>query len=171
MKVLSTFFLHKRKDKNQAGFTLIEIILSMAVFAILSGFIVVNLFRPQTQSVVNATVTTLVTELRQQQIKAMSGETEGAPSAQAFGLFIEPTSYTLFKGTSYNASDPSNFKVNLDANLALSTSFSSSQVIFSQLSGEVQSFVAGQNTITLTNTAGGEQKTVTINRYGVVDVL
>lgn len=153
------------------GFTLIEVILSMAIFAILSGFVVVNLFSPQTKSAVNATATTLVTELRQQQIKAMSGETEGAATSQSFGIYIEPTAYTLFKGSSYNASDVSNFKINLETNLNLSSTLPSSQIIFSKRSGEVQNFVTNQNTILLTNTAGGEQKTIRINRYGVVDVL
>lgn len=153
------------------GFTLIELILSMAIFAILSGFVVITLIRPQTQASVVTTTTTMVSELRQQQIKAMVGETENASTAQTFGIYFEPNAYILFRGSTYSAGDTNNFRIPLDTNLTVVTTFPSSQIIFSKRSGEIQNFVSGQNTITLTNSAGGEQKTITINRYGVADVL
>ena len=124
------------KRHPKFGFTLIELLVVIGIFTILSGYATINLLKPQTKASVDSATTTLVSDLRSQQLKAMVGDTEGAASAQPHGIFFETNRYTLFKGLSYSPSDSANFVVNLETNVNLtSITFPSSQVVFSRRSG------------------------------------
>lgn len=151
------------------GFTLIELMVVMGIFALMLGFASINLLRPQTQASLDTTVKTLVSDIRVQQIKAMAGDTQDTGSALDHGIYLESNRYTLFRGA-YNPTEPSNFIINLETGLQLTTTLPSSQIVFSKRSGEISGFVAGQNTITLQNTQSAEQKIITINRYGAVTI-
>jgi hypothetical protein len=59
--------------------------------------------------------------------------------------------------------------VSLDSTINFSTTFPSSQIVFLRRSGEISGFVNGSNTITVTNTADGETKTLSINQLGVIN--
>lgn len=98
----------------------------------------------------------------------MVGDSATAASAQPYGIYVQASQYTLFKGTVYSGSDTDNFVVSPDG-VAFSTAFPSSQVVFAKGTGEVNGFANGSNTITITNNTG-DAKTITINRYGVPTV-
>ena len=132
------------------------------------GFASINLIRPQTQASLDTTVKTLVTDIAQQQIKAMGGDTDGTSEAIEHSIRFEANRYILFRGTIYSAAEPSNFSVNLEGSLQLSTSFPSSQVVFQKRSGEVT--VPGSNTVTVQNIQTGQQKIITINKYGAITI-
>lgn len=157
-----------RKFSINEGFTLIELLLVMGLMAVLATFATINLIRPQTTASIQSAVDTLASDLRQQQIKSMVGDSSGGSSASTYGIYVGSNSYTVFKGSSYSAGDANNFVFDLGTNTSISTTLPSSQVIFSRISGEVSSFVNGQNTITISS--GGESKTITINRLGVVSI-
>lgn len=157
-------------SKKRQGFTLIELALIMSIIAILISFISINLLKPQTTASIASTATILVSDLKEQQIKAMAGDSEGTATAQAHGIYFEPTRYTLFRGTVFPAGDPSNFTINLETGLSLSTSLPQQQIVFATRSGEAASYTSGSDTITLSHTQGGEQKTITINRYGAITI-
>lgn len=154
----------------KSGFTLIELIMVMGLFGLLTTFASINLLRPQAHASLETTVTRLVTDLRQQQLNAMVGSTDGTVQAQAFGIFFSTNSYTLFHGTTYNASDASNFTTTLDGNLTISTTLPATQVVYARQSGEVLGFVDGSNTVTVKNTTNNEQNVITVNRLGVVSI-
>jgi prepilin-type N-terminal cleavage/methylation domain-containing protein len=149
------------------GFTLIELLIIMGVMATISSFAVINLIRPQTKSSLDSTVKVLISDTKEQQLKAMIGDGDGG-AASSYGIYFESGKYTLFKGSSYSPSDPNNFIVNVDSATTLSSTFTSNQVVFQQRSGEVSSFSGTNNTVTAT--AGGESKTLTINAIGTVSV-
>lgn len=154
------------------GFTLVELIIVMTIFAIVAGLITTNLIRPQTSASVDATVNILASDLKAQQIKSMIGDTNTMPTAQSFGIYFENNKYTLFTGSSYNPLDTNNFTVNLDANITL-TNFPlppSNPIIFSRRSGEVLNFISGQNTLTIQNIETGDQKILTLNHPGSLSV-
>ncbi len=148
------------------GFTLIEIILVMAIIATLLGLGSVNLLSSQNKSSLATSVNTLISDLKSQQLKAMSGDTEGRGVADSYGIYFQSGSYTLFHGTTYSASDPANFTVSLNPDLTLTTTFTGSTIIFTKGSGQITGFVPGANTISLTTPAG--TKTLHFNTYGVV---
>ena len=152
------------------GFTLIEVLLVMGLFAILAGLVSMNLLRPQTQASLEGTVQTIIADVKSQQLKAMSGDSEGQAAAQQYGVHFETSSYTLFQSSSYVPGDPANFVVSAD-NLQLTTTFPLAQIVFARRSGEITGFVAGSTGITILNTQSGQQKTITLNRFGVIDSI
>lgn len=155
------------KVYKEAGYTLTEVLIMIGIFAILSSFAVTNLLRPQSKVSIDSTVNTLIADLRNQQLKAMVGDAESTGTASAYGIYVETTKYTVFKGSTYVSSDSSNFIVNMEPTISLSTTLPSSQIVFSRVNGEVSGFTSGSNTITIINSTTNTQKTITLNRYGV----
>jgi len=151
-------------DSFRKGFTAIEVMLVIAILFILLGVITTNLFKFQNSSQLSSTVASFLADYKEQQIKAMVGDTENTGTLANYGVHFEATSYTLFR----NSYGTSNFAVSLPSGTQVSTTFPSSQVVFSAGSGALTSFTSGQNTITFTDTGDGSQKVVTINKYGVV---
>lgn len=150
---------------QEKGFTLIELAMSMGILLILSTLVTLTLVHTQHTSSLTTTITSLVTDLKQQQIKAMIGDTQGSASSGNYGIYFEQNKYTLFHGSSYSASDSANFSVALTGTLEFGTSGES--LVFSPLSGEVMNYTSPL-TITVLDTSNNEQKTLTINRYGTI---
>ena len=156
-------------NTKQKGFTLIELIIVMGIISLLFGFVMVNLLQEQHIVSVNASVDVLISDISSQQTKAMLGKSDGVTSSNNYGIYFESDKYTLFKGNSFSPADAANFTVMLDENIVFnSVTFPSNIVVFSALSGEVNGFINGNNTIVIANTQGTEIKRIIINRYGVV---
>lgn len=155
---------------SQAGFTLVELLVVMGILAVTTGMVTVSLVRPQTSAASTSIVNELVTDLKNQQFKAMMGDSGTATSAQAHGVYIQSNQYTLFKGSSYSSVDADNGVVATKSGTSLSTTLPSGQVVFAKGTGEVSGFVNGSNTINITNTATGGVTQIVINRLGVVTV-
>jgi len=165
-KRCSAYFMLISSEK---GTLLIELMVIVAIFVFLSGFIYVSLTNVQKHVSVNSTVDQLVADSKQQQLKAMIDDTEGRGASAAYGIHFDTGKYTLFHGLNFSQNDTSNFVVNLDSNLQFTNiTFPSSNVIFATQSGELVGFVNGQNTIKILNTSGGNGKTITINQYGII---
>lgn len=155
--------------KNLYGFTLIESIIVVSIIALLTGLTTVNLFGIQDKTSLAVTVDTLISDIKQQQIKAMIGDTEGRASQDNYGIYFTPVSYVLFHGSSYSPTDFSNVIINLNDNVGLiNIALPNSVVIFSKISGEVADFITGSDTITIKHNLSGEQKTIKINLYGAI---
>lgn len=155
---------------KQSGFTLIELLVTIGIFSILATFISLNLINPQKKSSVDSQIQTLVSDIKSQQLASMQGETGGQATAQKHGISISAAKYTLFTGNTYNPADTNNFDVTLDGDLQLTTSLTSSVLIFEKISGEVAGFSSGQNTITISSPSGGQNKIITVNPYGSLSV-
>lgn len=151
--------------KNNKGFTLPELMVGMAMFAILVGLVTINLTGVHSSTNINTTIDTMVADIKQQQIKAMTGDTEGRASADSYGVHFDTTDYVLFHGTSYNASDTSNLTIDLSQGMQI-IRLTHQEIIFNQGNGEIKDS-SGSDTITL-ETPSGQQKTVTFNKYGAV---
>ncbi|MDO8488172.1 MAG: type II secretion system protein [bacterium] len=150
------------------GFTLPELVIVIAVMLVLIALVTTNLLRPQHRASTTSAMVTLIGDLKQQQLKAMLGNTEGGTTAGSFGVFIDNGQYVLFHGSTYAANDTTNFAVVLDTPLAISTSLLNSQLVFAPGSGEVVGWQTGSDTISLTHSESKETSTLTINAYGTV---
>jgi hypothetical protein len=135
----------------------------MAIFLILAGLGTINLAGAKQQASLSTTVDTLVSDLREQQLKAMVGDTEGSGSGSAsnFGIHFGTTNYTLFRGT-YGTG---NFIVNLGDQMQVGTP--GTEVVFTKGTGEI----GGTFQVTLKDVSNSNTKTITLNRYGVVTVI
>jgi len=150
------------------GFTLIEIILVVAIFSLLIGFVTINLLRPQNKASVDTLSTQLIADIKQQQLKALVGDSEGESSAQQFGVYFESNGYTLFRGSSYSSEESTNFKVELSEVSLTNINFGSAQLVFDKVSGEVANYSSGSDSVTISHVSAGFSETITVNRYGVV---
>lgn len=120
----------------------------------------VNLFPIKHKTSLSTSVQALITDIKQQEIKSMSGE-------MAQGVHFETTTYTLYKGLSYE-SGSSNFIVTLGDSIQFSSiPFTGRQINFATGSGEITGFQSSANTIGVQNTVTGEQRTLYFNKFGV----
>lgn len=148
--------------KTQRGFTLVEIALVLSLTLILLGFITVNLNRSQQGASLVAAEQVLLSDLKQQQLKAMIGDTEGRATSDPYGIHFDSNQYVLFHGATYSAMDNTNSIISLANNMQFdSPNFN---VIFLKLSGEI----SAASSVILKDTTNGNAKTIMINRYGVV---
>lgn len=150
--------------KSSQGYTITEMMIVISIFLTLIGVVSVNLFKFQHKSQLSSTINSFLADYEEQQMKAMIGDTEGTMATADYGVHIETTTYTLFRNTYGTA----NFPISLPSGTQFTTTLPNSQILFLRGSGEVSGFTTGQNTITFQDTGDNSQKTITVNRYGVV---
>lgn len=154
--------------KVQSGFTFIELIIVIGIISVLLAIGYLSIGSIQRTATSSASVAVIISDIKAQQIKSMTGDTEGAGSPDTFGVKVLTDSYILFRGSVYNPADTSNFLIPAPTGYTLSTTFPDDTIVFSKGPGEVVGFINGQNTITLTNTASSSTKTAHFNKYGTV---
>src|SRR5438874_474005 len=101
---------NRKLSAIQHGFTLIELIVITAIFTTLLGFMTLNFLNVRNRTSITAELNSMIAELKEQQIRAMVGDTAGSGTSNYdYGIHFETTSYTLFRST-YGTS---NFVINL----------------------------------------------------------
>ncbi|MBI2405010.1 prepilin-type N-terminal cleavage/methylation domain-containing protein [Candidatus Gottesmanbacteria bacterium] len=154
-------------SSNQSGFTTPELIVVVGIIAVLAGLATVNLLGVARKPTLTATVDTLTSDLRQQQTKAMVGE-----RLSSHGVYFGSGQYVLFAGSSYNPGEVSNAAVALEQYVGFSqVSLPNASVVFASGSGEVTNFDPNQHAVTIAHEQSGEQKTIEVNRLGVVTAV
>ena len=157
-----------RSEKSRStslGFTIIELLVVIALVSTLVGFISFNLLGVQQKTNIKSTGEMLISQIRGQQAKAMSGIGAGAP--QSYGIHIEPTRFVLFVGTSFDSTDTRNLATNTEG-ATLSTLFPSDTIVFQVLTGEIVNYSSSTSTVTVQTTDGTKQEILTINKYGAL---
>lgn len=158
----------KKNHSGTQGVTLVEVIIVISIVITLFSLVFGNMLNVRSTTTINTSLTTLITDIKNQQIKSMVGDTEGRGIPDNYGIYISGLNYTLFHGKTYSSSDSANFNINADTGYRFTTTFPGSQVTFTSGSGEIVSFTAGLNTISVKNTRTNEQQTIQLNKYGVV---
>lgn len=150
------------------AFTLTELIIVMAIIAMLLTLGTVNLLGSQRRTTINSNLTTLLSDFREQRLKAMTGDTEGTGIISSYGIYFGTNSYTLFRGSTYVATSSSNFVVNLgETSTFTDVTLPGRLVVFTDGSGEVPGWSALTDTVSLTDSDAGITRIITINKYGV----
>lgn len=153
----------------QFGFTFPELIIVVGILTTLFALSINSLSSTQQSTYLGTNITTFISDLKQQQLNAMVGNTEGSGIISDHGIYFGTSSYTLFRGSTYSPTEISNYVVNLEHTIEFGTvTFPDSQIVFHKGSGEIQGFSNDFNTITLRNKVSGEQHVITINKYGVI---
>jgi prepilin-type N-terminal cleavage/methylation domain-containing protein len=158
----------RRTPANQSGVTLVELMVVVAIIAVVFALSVVSLGQPQAATDRQDAIDTLLSDIKNQQLFAMVGSTGSAGSQQPTGIYIQSGQYTLFTGSSYSAGDSYNYVVSAPDGTTFGTTFPSGTVLFNKGAGDVNGFAAGSNTITVTTSAGS--RTLTVDRYGAITV-
>lgn len=153
----------------QRGFTFTELIIVIGILSVILGFATINLIKSQSSASVSATVDVLVAGIKEQQMKAMTGDTEGRSTSSAYGIHFDTNQYVLFNGTTYSNTNPSNRVIPLETSLVFENiTLSGGTVTFLKLSGEVSGFASGFDSLQIRHTGSQQQKSMQINRYGVI---
>lgn len=154
-------------DKN--GFTLIEILLVIAITVILLSFSAINLLNFQQSAVVLSSVEQVISDIKFQQTSAMNGVRENNNTAQRFGIRFNDSAYILFHGESYNPLDSTNLNISLGHGARMnSLTFPQSEILFEKGSGEIVNYLEGQNTITVTDSNNVNKTKIVFNKLGTV---
>lgn len=122
------------------GFTLVELLLVIGIFAILSALTSINFFSVYSESNLAATKDILVADIKTAQSSAMAG--------------LGDTSWDL------NNTTP------LPQGVIVTTSFPGNRFTFVHGSGEIMNYAVNQDTITLSS--GDGQKIIRFNKYGTI---
>lgn len=138
------------------GFTLIELLLVIAIISIISLLSSVFYSRYLLENSVGNTALQIAGSLRKAQIYSMMGK-----QGSGWGVNYSANTITLFKGNSFISRDPTfdeTFSVNSNISITGLT-----DLIFSRVTG-----LPTPTTSTITISAGTNNKTITINSYGIV---
>ena len=142
--------------KTQKGFTLLEVLISVAIVGILAGISIPVYRSLQTRNDLDLTVSIVVQNLRRAQVlsQAIQGGSE-------WGVNVSPGLVTLFRGGGFAARDPSS-----DELFEVSDTITPSgigEVVFSRLIGDP----SDSGDIVLT-AISGDTRTITINSKGSI---
>lgn len=154
--------------RKQQGFTLVELLIVIGLFTIITSFVLVGSLRPQISSSVISNITQVTADIKHQQLKAMEGKLDGGADAYK-GVYFDTNNYVLFTGSSYNASDPNNFEISFEGVVFTDVNLPSSQIVFEPRSGEVANYSSSENSFVLQSSAGFF-RTVSINEYGALTI-
>ena len=150
----------KNPQKNyftRAGFTLVELLLSLAVLGIVATISIPVYQSFQTKNDLDLAANTVVQSLRRAQILSQSGE-----SASGWGVFIQPGSLVVFQGSSYSTRNSIfDETTNIPSNIVPSGLI---EIVFSPLWGEVAT--VGSTTLA---SPGNSSKTISVNSQGVIN--
>lgn len=138
------------------GFTLLEVLLSVATVAIIAGMGIPIYQSLQVRNDLDIAAVTIVQNFRRAQTlaQAIDGDI-------SWGLYVQSGSITLFQGASY-ASRDTNFDEVFDVPISIVPS-GIQEVVFTKFSGEPQT----TGTVTLISNTN-EIRNITINAKGMV---
>ncbi|MCH7541190.1 prepilin-type N-terminal cleavage/methylation domain-containing protein [Patescibacteria group bacterium] len=159
------------------GFTLIELVLVVALLGLALIISTVNLFRPLPKAQANSSASGILSQLRATQNKAMNTVVGTGTVASDYGIHFEANRYILFKGSTFDASDPVNFVIDTLTNILLTPNLpcasppsDCNNIVFEKISGEVVDFDGSTNSVCVTETSINKTVSLTVNFVGVVDV-
>ena len=162
---VSRYTFHATRSK---AFTLIELIVSVAVLATLVGFSSLAYLNVQKNSDLSNQTAQLVSSMRQAQALALSGQTIDQENQLNIGMHLETSKYILFYGSIYSPTDSKNIVTNLPSGISITNHLPTTELMFEQKTGEVINYDDDQNSVSIDQ--GGSSNILTINQLGVVDV-
>lgn len=145
-----------KKLNNKKGFTLLELLLSVAIISLLAGLSLPVYRTLMQKNDLDIATTTTALSLRRAQVlsQAVDGDT-------TWGVKTQTGSIVIFKGTSYATRD-STFDETFDVPTSISIS-GTTEYVFSKLTGLPQA------TGTVNLSTESDARTVTMNTKGMVN--
>ncbi len=131
---------------HNPGFTLPELLISMSIIMLIFAFSGINLLRIIPESGLTEISSSFMADAKSQQQSATMSESKSLSQVD-YSIRIDETSYTLFKGSVYSPSDPSNYTVKYPDNITATTTFDSNQLTFSAITGELKNFADAKNQV------------------------
>jgi prepilin-type N-terminal cleavage/methylation domain-containing protein len=160
-----------RISHPRGGFTLIELMIVLGIIVMLLSLVTFSFRRTWFSGNMEATVDEINQALYKAQVESISGVSEDGTSASNFGVRFEQGMLIVFPGSVYVSGADGNEEISWNEGLRLTTiNLPDQSVVFSRVSGEVENYTVGQNSLVLTNSQTGESETLVINRMGTMEV-
>lgn len=144
-------------NQMSRGFTLLEVLLSVAIISVITGLSLPVLTSFNNRNDLDITTQRVVSQFRRAQTYS-----RGVNGDSQWGVHIQAGSAILYKGATYAGRDTA-----YDEETIIPATFSItgiSDVVYSKLAGAPSQ----TGSITLTNTISNEARTITINAKGMV---
>ena len=156
--------IYTRAAKRQNGFTLIELIIVVAILAALAGLMLPGFNFFQQQRALDAGVQEIINTLRLAQNRTLASE-----GATNYGVHFASDRFTLFTGSTFNPSAATNQEHILHQNLSIVqiNLAPSSAVAFERLTGHALDY--GSVKIEIINNAD-KNKTIYISSNGIISL-
>ncbi len=145
------------------GFTIFELLIVISIIAILSAIIITTLSDFRHNQAVDKDAQTIVAYLDDAKSKTLASK-----DASQYGVYFSSSTITVFKGSSYSASDPENRVYDLNPTVrvnSISLTGGGSSVVFDRLTGGT----AQNGTLVLSSRRATTTRTVTIYKTGSVE--
>lgn len=166
--------MFKTRTKNQAGFTLVELLVVIFIISLISGSVLYSSWKGQDQYYVSKSVQKLAADLRRAQNLALSGQTQGVIMPRGYGLyFVSGSQYYIFYNTS------SDLVYAAGASVLLETINLTNNAVVSPIAQSIYftppdptTYINGVNSgsLTLILTKGTRSKTITTYSSGKIDI-
>lgn len=148
--------------KNHAGFTFLELVVTITLISIALGFSLLYGQTAQVRNSLSGEVDRFVSYVRLAQSDAAAGKDN-----TSHGIHLTTSAYIIFEGSTYNASDTQNITITLPdpveiQNTALNGG--GADLIFTTPDGETTTY----GTLDFVSSQIGKTTTVTISQLGTV---
>ena len=118
------------KDK---GSSVIEVLIVITILVVLMTIVLISLSKLNSSQSLDKSASLVVSVLDQARSLTLSSK-----NSSQYGVYLNSSSVTLFKGSTYNSSDPLNVVTSLDAKVGIrniSLAGGGSSVVFKRLTG------------------------------------
>lgn len=152
----------KKRFVSTHGFTIVELLIVIVIVSILALIATPIFLNSYTKNELTSAIWDVSDQLRRAQLQSMLGQ-----GNNQWGVHFQSDRFVLFKGGTYNASDPDNIEELFEPNITMSAhslNGGGDDVIFDKIFGATSTF----GTITLQEGTGGQQQTITVNEVGRV---
>lgn len=161
--------MKKKSSYYTQGFTLVELMVVMTMFAIITTLSFINISGLISHTSLDETVEQVISDVKRQQLRALSGEQ--VQGSARYGVHFDTNSYTLFSGNSYVPGDSHNSVVTMPANVSFTSTLPSNTIFFSEKSGEVVSYDSNADRVTINSSASNQSQQLEFNVLGVIQRL
>mgnify|MGYP001584073110 CR=1 FL=1 len=151
------------KQSTEKGFTVMELMLVITLVSISIGLAISYYSGSQIRADINSQTANIVHYLRLAQSSAVAGL-----GNSDYGLHFEDSSYTTFKGSSYNPVSETNFQIQIPPTMTINNILlngGGGDVIFTRPNGETNTF----GTLTLSSAEINKSFTITITPTGTIN--
>ncbi|MFA6992275.1 MAG: type II secretion system protein [Candidatus Gracilibacteria bacterium] len=148
---------------TKKGFTIIELMLVILLIGISIGLAISYYRTSQIRADINSQAANIVHYLRLAQSSAVAGL-----GNSDYGIHFENSSYTTFKGSSYNPTSETNFQIEIPATMTLNNIFlngGGNEAVFTRPNGETVTY----GTVTLSSAEINKSFTITITSSGTIN--
>lgn len=152
------------RQTNQ-GFTIIEILIVVAIVALTVTIVSVSFYKLNSSQALDKGATLVVSTLDEARALTLSSKGDSQ-----YGVYLEDSQITTFKGTTYSASDPDNIVTSINPLIGLrdiTLSGGGTSVVFKRLTGNTDE--VGTMEVFL-RASPDTFRTVTVSSTGIVEL-